>query len=173
MTLPPLRRTLLVLTVVFLVDLFGMGQGLLSLLIAFAGATVLGVGGAWAAVKRMRPWVRSRLIRAGMYLLLGVATVAAMRFHRTTATSHAEQLIAACRAYKVQHGEFPDRLEALVPTYLPAVPRAKYTLGWGNFTYWNLSSDRDEPHHVLMYVALPPFGRRLYHLERGSWSQLD
>ena len=60
-----------------------------------------------------------------------------------------------------------------MPTYLPAVPRAKYTLGWGNFTYTSLGSDPDEPHHVLMYVALPPFGRRLYHLEQGRWSTLD
>ncbi len=170
---PPLRRTLLVLTAVFLVDLFWIGQGILSLFIAFVGATVLASGGAWAAAKGMRPWVRSRLIRAGMYLLLGVATVAVMRLHATTATSRAEQLIAACGAYKEQHGVFPDRLEALVPTYIPAGPRAKYTLTWGNFTYSNWSSDPDEPRHVLMYVAMPPFGRRLYNLEQGHWWTLD
>jgi hypothetical protein len=56
-----------------------------------------------------------------------------------------------------------------VPEFLPAVPRAKYTLAYGEFTYW-ASSEKD---HTLMYVALPPFGRRLYHFEQGVWTQLD
>ena len=108
-------------------------------------------------------------MRAGLYLLLGVATAATMRFHTATAQNHAAQVIEACRAYQARRGVLPDRLEELVPEFLPAVPRAKYTLQWGEFTYW--ASEKES--HTLMYVAFPPFGRRLYHFEEARWSQLD
>lgn len=112
--------------------------------------------------------IRARAMRAGIYLLLGVATVTALRFHTATAQTHAEQVIEACRAYAKRNGKLPDRLTELVPEFLPAVPRAKYTLQWGEFTYWT-----SEDAHTLMYVALPPFGRRLYHFEQDRWGQLD
>jgi hypothetical protein len=92
-----------------------------------------------------------------------------MRIHATTAENHAAQVIEACRAYQARHGKLPDRLQELVPEFLPAVPPAKYTLSWGEFTYLT-SGDQS---HTLMYVALPPFGRRLYHFEEARWSQLD
>lgn len=104
-----------------------------------------------------------------MYLVLGVMTLAAVRVHAATAENHAAQIIDACRAYQARHGMLPDRLEALVPEFLPAVPRAKYTLSYGEFTYWT----SEQKSHTLMYVALPPFGRRLYHFEEARWSQLD
>ena len=81
----------------------------------------------------------------------------------------AAQVIEACRAYQARHGKLPDRLQELVPEFLPAVPPAKYTLSYGEFTYLT-SGDQS---HTLMYVALPPFGRRLYHFEETRWSQLD
>lgn len=78
-------------------------------------------------------------------------------------------MIEACQAYQTRHGKLPDHLEELVPEFLPTVPRAKYTLQWEEFTYSKSSNTA----HTLMYVALPPFGRQLYHFEQGTWSQLD
>jgi hypothetical protein len=170
---PSLRRTALVLAAIYLLDPVMVGQGLWSLLIAVVGLVVLLVAAIWATVRGARSRARSRLLRAGMYLLLGVAAVATQAAHLATARSRAEQVISACKAYQAQHGAYPDRLEDLVPAYLRAIPRAKYTLAWGRFTYWNLSSAEEGPHHVLMYVAMPPFGRRLYHLEEERWSALD
>jgi hypothetical protein len=60
-----------------------------------------------------------------------------------------------------------------VPTRLPATPRAKYTLIWGEFTYLTTSSGAGRGHHTLSYVAMPPFGRRLYPLETERWSFSD
>lgn len=92
-----------------------------------------------------------------------------MQFHAATARNHAAQVIDACRAYQARHGMLPDHLEDLVPEFLARVPRAKYTLQWGEFTYWTSSRTS----HTLMYVSLPPFGRRVYHFEEGRWSVLD
>ncbi len=170
--LPPVRRTAAALSVLFLADLGFAGQGLFSLLVACVGVGLLTLGALWAIARGREgtgPLVRSRFIRAGMYLLLGIATVATMQFHLATARNHAAQVIDACRAYQARHGMLPDRLEQLVPEFLPAVPRAKYTLQWGAFTYGASGTAS----HTLMYVALPPFGRQVYHFEEARWSQRD
>ena len=168
---PRLRRTAVALAVLFVADLGFAGQGLFSLLVATIGVGLLTLSGLWAAIRGTAPRVRahSRAMRAAMYLCLGVSTLAVMRVHATTAENHAAQVIEACRAYQARHGKLPDRLQELVPEFLPAVPPAKYTLSYGEFTYLT-SGDQT---HTLMYVALPPFGRRLYHFEEARWSQLD
>jgi len=168
---PAIRRTAVTLAVLFVADLGFLGQGLLSILVAAVGLGLLTVGALWAAARSPAPRLlaRSRAMRAGLYLLLAIAALAAMQFHTATAENHAAQVIEACRAYQARHGMLPDRLEELVPEFLPAVPRAKYTLQWGEFTY--RASNKQS--HTLMYVALPPFGRKVYHFEEARWSQLD
>jgi hypothetical protein len=167
---PPVRRTAAALAVLFLFDLGFAGQGLLSLLVAGIGLGLLASGALWTAVRGGQSLlVRSRAVRAGLYLLLGIAAVAGIQFHTATARHHAAQVIEACRAYQARHGVLPARLEELVPEFLAAVPRAKYTLQWGAFTY----RTSEQKSHTLMYVALPPFGRRLYHFEEARWSQVD
>jgi hypothetical protein len=163
------KRTAAALAVLFLLDLGYAGQGALSLFVACIGVVLLTLGALWAVVRGAAPRARTRAARAGTYVLLGAATLATTRFHEATATNHAAQVIAACRAYEAQHGMLPDRLDQLVPEFLPAVPRAKYTLAWGAFTYMKSSATS----HTLMYVAFPPFGRQLYHFEDQRWSRLD
>lgn len=168
--LPPLWRTPAALAVLFVADLFVYGQGVFSLIVGGVGFCLLTSGALWAAHrKRPESLVRSRAIRALMYPVLMVLTVATLRFHTATAHNHAEQVIAACRAYQTRHGMLPDVLEELVPEFFTAVPRAKYTLEWGGFTY--VTSEKKS--HTLMFVAIPPFGRSLYHFEESRWSQLD
>ena len=162
------RRTALVLTGLFLVDQTFSGQGLFSFAVAVGGLVLLTGGALWSLVRGTRPLARSRGLRASAYLLLGVATFAATRLHLATAEHHAADVISACQAYKMQYGVFPATLQQLVPEFLPAVPRAKYTLAYGEFTYWASSEA-----HTLMYVAPPPFGRRLYHFEQAVWTQVD
>jgi hypothetical protein len=163
------HRTAVVLAGIFLVDLGYSGQGLSSLLVAFVGLVLLTVGALWAFFRGARPLARSRGLRASAYLILGAATVATTQFHLATAQHHAATVIEACQAYKTRHGMLPSTLQQLVPEFLPAVPRAKYTLAWSNFTY----SAPSDTSHTLMYVALPPFGRRVYHFEQAQWTQFD
>lgn len=166
---PGTIRTAAVLGGLFLLDLGYSGQGLFSLAVAVSGLALLTVGALWSGLRGAAALARSRALRAGMYLFLGAATLATMRLHAATAESHAAVVIEACRAFERSHGTLPARLEELVPEFLPSVPRAKYTLAWGEFTY----SASDTKRHTLMYVALPPFGRRIYHFENARWSQLD
>jgi hypothetical protein len=162
-------RTAVALGILFLFDLGYAGQGLLSMLIASCGLGLLTAGALWSTFRGAAPRARSRALRAGLYLVLGLAAYSTARFHAATAETHAVRVIEACRAFEARHGMLPSRLEDLVPEFLPAVPRAKYTLAWGEFTYSAFSGSR----HTLMYVTLPPFGHRVYHFEEAQWSQSD
>lgn len=169
---PSPTRTVVALTLLFLADALAVGQGLVSLLTALAGLALLLAGALWAGLRRRGALARSRALRAALYLGLGLATVAALRFHTATANANAVTVIAACQRFRAAHGRFPERLEELAPAQLPRVPRARYTLLWGEFGYWSTGSP-EAPAHVLVYTALPPFGRRTYDLERGAWGRLD
>lgn len=87
-------------------------------------------------------------------------------FHEATARKGAQQIIAACEAYKRQTGRLPARLEQLVTAFLPKVPLAKYTLLYNDFWYISQSG-------MLTYVVLPPFGRRVYDFSTARWNYLD
>lgn len=163
------RRTAVVLAIIFLFDLGYSGQGIFSLAVAAIGLILLTVGALWSLLQGKRPLARSRALRASAYLVFGIAAYNAVQFHQATAQHHAADIIAACEGYKIRHGMLPTTLQQLVPEFLPAVPRAKYTMAYGDFTYVVAS----ETAHTLMYISLPPFGRRAYHFEQAVWSQFD
>jgi len=163
-----MKRTALSLGLLFLVDLGYFGQGVFSLFAAVIGLIILVPASLWSLIRGQRPLAASRAARAALYLLLGAATVGAMQFHAYTARVNADRVIAACRSYEKANGKLPEKLPDLVPAFLSGIPRAKYTGTYGEFVY--LSSPTS---HTLLYVALPPFGRRLYHFEQGRWSSLD
>ena len=165
---PGLKRTAVALGLLFLFDLGFSGQGLFSLLVAAIGLPILMLGGTWSLIRGLKPLARSRAARAALYLLLAAATIGALRFHAHTAQVNTERVIAACRAYERANGKLPDRLAELVPAFLPAVPRAKYVLMFGEFDYFSSPES-----HTLQYVALAPFGRRRYHFVQDRWSVLD
>ncbi len=166
--LPSPKRTAFLLGALFLVDLGFMGQGLVSLLIAALGVLLLPLGTLVSIIRQQRPRAANRATRAAIYLVLGAATLGTLRFHARVAATNAARLIAACQAYQAKHGQYPKQLEDLVPGHLPSVPRAKYVMAFGQFSYWATPES-----HTLLYVALPPSGRRLYHFEEARWSRLD
>ncbi len=159
-------RTAVALSGLFLFDLVVLGQGGIAIIVATVGVGMLVVGGLWAAIRAHRALARSRMTRAGMYVILGVAAVGTLRFHEATARKGAQQIISACQAYKQQTGKLPDRLEDLVPEFLPKVPLARYTLLYNDFWYFSQSG-------LLTYVVLPPFGRRVYNFNSAQWKYLD
>ena len=165
----PLWRTALALGVLFLIDLGFLGQGVFALIVAFLGVTLHAARSAWSALRGPRPLAQTRALRGGLYLLLGVATFVALRVHEFTGATRAEQLIQACRAYQTKYGQLPGSLQQLVPEFLSAVPRAKYASIYADFTYWV----SDAGGHRLMYVVVPPFGRRIHDFERDAWGSID
>lgn len=165
----PPWRTAAALAGLFVVDLVGTGAGFFAMFTAFIGGSVLAFGTLWALIRNHGGTARTRALKFAMYMLLGGATIATLRFHTSTAETAADRVIEGCRSYEADRGELPGQLSDLVPGYLDAIPVAKLTLMYGNFTYWSEPSDT----HTLEYVVVPPFGRRLYNFENDAWSTLD
>ncbi|MHC5537640.1 hypothetical protein ACYOEI_05350 [Singulisphaera rosea] len=82
------------------------------------------------------------------------------------AESNSRRVILACEEYHAANGRFPEKLDELVPQYMKFIPRAKYCMA-GHFAYHNFGEAK------LYWVVVPPHLRKIYNLERRSWSYLD
>ena len=174
----PVRRSLLVLLVFVALDGLVMGQGIWTLLVATVAVVAQLRLSAWRAVKRDAPRSRAHLRAAGVYVITVAMVLAYVSTNNRIAARRADEVIAACRGYEAAHGRLPTALSELVPAFLPRVPRAKYTLMYADFAYWTAAAGDGAPdgvtaHHSLMYVVMPPFGRRLYQFETNSWRTVD
>ena len=112
-------------------------------------------------------WILALLRIAIPALTLGlVLTNNAIQF--AIAEANAARIIRACEEFHTANGEYPKTLDQLVPEYVPCVPRAKYCVWLGGFFYWNV--DRQP---MLVWHAVPPYGRKIYRFEERRWSYLD
>jgi replication-associated recombination protein RarA len=142
----------------FAFDAFAMGECVLASLVAIV---MIPIG-------LSRPRHGARV--AAVYFAMLVAAVAVALGNQQIARARAERIVAALQAYKAAHGAFPERLTDLVPAYLPAVPRARCVLAFGEFHY---SHDDDDDDGTLWFTAVSPFGRRLYRLQTASWMYME
>ena len=119
--------------------------------------------------RRDRRKYEHRLVKIAIYVLTGLAVLGSNTLQNRIADRRAIAIGNACLAYRAKYHQYPAELKDLVPEFLPSVPAAK----WGGeyFRYSRgLDPDR-EP--MLYYAAVPPFGRRFYHMESGGWGYLD
>ena len=86
-----------------------------------------------AFLPKFRATRRERLRNIGIYLLAVATVVGLNRLNNFIAARRADDVIAAVKAFHAQNGRYPESLDALVPEFLTAVPRAKYTLTYGQF----------------------------------------
>lgn len=163
------RTTILVAAGLFVVDAFVLNQGVLAIFIILLTLFVFLPRALWA-LRTSRALYLERLTRAGIYLLAAAAVFLANVLQNRMADHRAIALGNACLAYHAKYQHYPQRLDELVPEFIPSVPPAKYTLGGGSFFY-SAGFHGKEP--MLYYQALPPFGRRFYHMETGGWGYLD
>jgi hypothetical protein len=154
--------------VIYAIDAWVVGQGALATLVGIGACLVALVRAGLALQTRRRRQALAYLGMIGVWVFTVALTVVSVRYQWSRAQARAETVVAACQAYKAAHGDYPPDLEALVPSYLPSVPRAKYTLLLGGFHY---------SHHpgrtMLMYTALPPFMHTSYDFEADRWVTLD
>jgi hypothetical protein len=112
---------------------------------------------------------KERLIRWAIYLT-SIFMVFALRYYNVSlAHKRADQIIVAVEAFELSNGKYPEKLTELVPQFIAEIPtKAKLTLLDSGFRYMVSPNS-----HSLMYVVMPPFGRRIYHFETRQWSDLD
>lgn len=166
-----LRGTIIIATGVYFCDAFVLNQGALALvlfvvvLFYFAPATM------WA-LRTDRRLASLRFYKAAIYVMAATAILFTNALQNRMADAKAVKLGNACLAYRAKYHHYPTDLGDLVPEFISSVPPAKYTLTGRFFYDGNPLTDNDrEP--MLYYVAMPPFGRRFYHMESRSWGYLD
>lgn len=168
---PPrsLRAHAIVAVALYVVDAFVLAQGALAGLVTMI-MLLLGIVHVARGLFADRARIRYGLSMIGIYLVMMTAVLVTLRANNQLASRRADEIVVALRAYRAATGDYPARLEDLVPAYLPAVQRAKYTLGFGEFDYHHTPGQAGG---FLIYNVLPPFGRRTYSLDTDHWGSLD
>jgi hypothetical protein len=165
-----LRASTIIAAVFYVVDAFVLSLPFFALVL-FAVVVLYFVPATLWALRSDSRLARLRAAKAGIYLLAAVAIIVTLGSQNSMADRRAVKLGDACLAYRAKYHHYPKSLKALVPEFISSVPVARYGINGGDrFSYSSWEDDR-EP--MLYYEALPPFGRRFYHMETRSWGYLD
>lgn len=79
-----------------------------------------------------------------------------------------ETLVTACKNYQKKYQAYPEKLENLVPEFLPSIPRAKCNVFWGNFSYERIGNSPS-----IWCTIFPPFLRYFYDLKQDAYGVMD
>lgn len=172
---PGYTRTLLLAGALFGFDGWIGGQGFLSLAVLYFGGPLL-------VIRALLAWkepvlLRRRFASVGIYAVAALAAIALVRHDQAGARARAEQVIAACEAFKAANGDFPGKLDELTPKFLPAIPPARQVgMTTKKFTYFVAGPNefvKGTNVHVLIYQVIPPFGKAYYVFEEKRWGFYD
>jgi hypothetical protein len=127
----------------------------------------------WLAVSVVRaivtrPGLRVAIVRASFPVMVLILVVANSLLQEWIAGHNAARVIAACEEFRNETGDYPDRLDQLVPRYLHSIPRAKYCIFCNDFHYHN---SRYLPPIIYWYPM--PFASRDYSFGTHEWRSLD
>jgi hypothetical protein len=95
-------------------------------------------------------------------VVTGLLVYANYIIQEKVALSNASTIIQACERYHSDNGAYPRKLPDLVPRYLGAIPRAKYSLG-SDFFY----SSSDETTYLMFWKDV--MNPRFYNLRQQYW----
>jgi hypothetical protein len=121
-------------------------------------------------------WIgaRDRILTGTLVMseYVGATVVMAMVLsaHLRGAMDRAKPVIDALDAYQAAHGDYPGDLAELTPTYLPKIPRAKYTLWMGEYSLAHAVEDRGP---LLLFVTIPPFTAKYFDLKARTWGVMS
>jgi hypothetical protein len=164
----PYIKTFCIAASLFVLDAFLLNQGFVAVILILVTLFVF-FPIALALRRRDRRKYEQRLVKIAIYVLTGVAVLTCNTLQNRVADRRAIAIGNACLAYRAKYHQYPAELIDLVPEFLPSVPDAKWN--GESFRYSRGLGPDHEP--MLFYEAVPPFGRRFYHMESGSWGFLD
>jgi hypothetical protein len=161
-----MRRTIIIATILFILDVFIFNQGTIALITLLIALPVMIVKAllCW----KNKPLLKKRFVACGIYLIMAILILTSNAINNQIAKSRAEKLITACGKYKDRNNKYPENLSDLAPDFIKKIPVAKYTLMSNQFFYM---ASKDS--HLLFYMAIPPFGRPTYNFEKQKWIYLD
>jgi hypothetical protein len=165
--LPSLTSTLVFCGTILALDVLVVGAPMLGVYAGLALALWL-VPRVFLA--RNRPELRRHRTHVALVTAAVIALdVAAYLAGEAIAERRVAQVADALTRYKAERNAWPLRLDDLIPKYLPAIEPAKpLSLMAGRPTYlYNPEGPG------LMYVSIPPFGRRILNVATREWTDLD
>lgn len=161
-----LRKSIAIATCLFLIEAVFFNQiviGLIALLVVFFWLIPKAI---FLLFKKQR--VKPQLYKSLIYFMMSVFIFGASYLNNQLAASRAKQIIPAVEEFKAANHRYPKKLAELAPEYIEAIPRAKYTM-FGNGFFYFYRNDQA----FIGYVAIPPFGRRVYDFNSKKWGQID
>jgi hypothetical protein len=165
-----LRASAIIAAVLYAVDAFVLSLPCFALVL-FAVVLFYFLPATLWALRSDRRVARLRATKAGIYLLATVSTFVTIGLQNSMADRRAVKVGDACLAYRAKYHRYPKNLKALVPEFISSIPVARYGLLANDSFFYSSREDDREP--MLYYEAIPPFGRRFYHMETRSWGYLD
>jgi hypothetical protein len=164
-----LANSACIAAVLFVGDAFMFNQGIIAPGVMIVCLLVFLPRALWS-LRTNRQLFRLRLAKVGIYIFGAMAVFTVNALQNQMADRRAIMIGKDCLAFHAKYQRYPESLNELVPEFLRSVPPAKYTL-WGAPFFYVSRPEGGEP--ILYYQALPPFGRRFYHMEKGYWGYLD
>lgn len=161
-------KSLLVAASLYLADAVWLGQGIVAVFVIGFVVFLAVPRALWAWFRKEYDLRNLRLAKIALYTVTAIAIIGTIRLDIYLAEEKAEELVATLKQYQLRHGHYPDRLDALVPEFITFVPRARFSFALPSFAY--IATPQS---HNLSYVVMPPFGRKIYHMESGQWTEMD
>jgi predicted PurR-regulated permease PerM len=161
-----LKKSIIIASVIFVVDAFVINQGVIALIFIFAVFLAFLPKAIYLHIKKKSP--RLQLYKCVIYTVMAVLILVSNYTNNQIARSRAERLIVAIEEFNIDNNTFPSDLKELVPRYMDSVPNAKFTFGMNKFRYFNIDGNT-----TLFYVHCPPFGRPTYNFTTKKWGYVD
>lgn len=118
-----------------------------------------------AAILLTRDRLRERIRKSAVFLGLALATFGWLVLNTRIAKSNAVPVILACKQFRAERNRYPFDLHELIPSLLPALHVARYTLAAREFEY-----DRERP--SLCFAAMF-HGVFCYDFQSEKWAAND
>ncbi len=165
-----LRATIIIAAFLYVLHAFVLNQGFVAVVL-FAVVLFYFVPATLWALREDRHLAGRRFAKLGICLLAAISIVVTNGLQNRMADRRAIMVGDACEAYRAKYHHYPKQLSALVPEFLSSVPSAKYGLLRNEHFSYSIGDKDAEP--MFYYQAVPPFGRRFYHMTSRSWGYLD
>ena len=107
--------------------------------------------------KNKHLYYRYKLI---IYSLMVLISFSILSYETSVNQKEAEIVINAIYQYHQDQGEYPKELALLLPDYLDSVP---------GYLYYFIN----EENVYLSFVAVPPYGRKVWDFEKKKWNYID
>lgn len=149
-------------------DVFVGGATALLSILTLLFLSTFGLG--WALASwRNRALMLGRLRAIAITSVMAAAAIAWGLYDGVQAERRVLATAGAVKAFAARHGRYPERLEELVPAFLPEAPHA-HRFGMARTLYYRPVGDKGP---WLMYISAPPFGSRSLEVETGNWQFVD